>query len=38
MPAEKLFENKIKRDLVSKVIYPWGTSKDKMPLKPTGYY
>lgn len=38
MPAEKLFENKIKRYLVSKGIYPLGTPKDKMPLKPTGYY
>ena len=38
MPAEKLFENKIKRYLISKGIYPLGTPKDKMPLKPTGYY
>lgn len=38
MPAEKLFENKIKRYLVSKGIYPLGTPKDKMSLKPTGYY
>ena len=38
MGVEKLFENKIKRYLVSKGIYPLGTPKDKMPLKPTGYY
>ena len=38
MPAEKLFENKIKRYLISKGIYSLGTPKDKMPLKPTGYY
>ena len=36
--AEKLFENRIKRYLVSKGIYPFGTSEDKMPVKPTGYY
>lgn len=38
MGAEKLFENKIKRYLVSKGIYPLGTPKDKMPLKATGYF
>ena len=38
MGVEKLFENKIKRYLVSKGIYPLGTPNDKMPLKPTGYY
>ena len=38
MPAEKLFENKVKRYLVSKGIYPLGTPRDKMPVKPTGYW
>lgn len=38
MGAEKLFENKIKRYLMSKGIYPLGTPKDKMPVKPTGYF
>ena len=38
MPAEKLFENKVKKYLVSKGIYPLGTPRDKMSLKPTGYY
>ena len=38
MAAEKLFENKIKRFLNSEGIYPLGTSKNKMMVKPCGYY
>ena len=36
--VEKLFENKIKRYLQSKGIYPLGTPKEKMTVKATGYY
>lgn len=36
--SEKLFENKIKKYLQTKGIYPLGTAREKMSVKPTGYY
>ena len=38
MAGEKLFENKIKKYLQTKGIYPLGTPREKMSVKPTGYY
>lgn len=36
--AEKLFENKIKKYLQTKGVYPLGTTREKTSVKPTGYY
>lgn len=36
--AEKNFENKVKRWLVSQGIYPFGYPKDKMNATPCGYF
>lgn len=38
MGQEKNFENRIKRFLESKGIYPLGTPQQKMTVKPIGYY
>lgn len=38
MPAEKTFENKLKRWLESEGIYPFGTPKNKMITAPCGYW
>lgn len=38
MAGEKAFENKIKKYLTSKGIYPLGTPQDKMSVEPTGYF
>ncbi len=38
MPAEKNFENRVKKYLQSLGIYPLGTGKDKMTVSPIGYY
>lgn len=38
MAAEKLFENKIKRWLISEGIYPFGYPSEKMHVPPCGYF
>ena len=38
MGLEKAFENRVKRFLESKGIYPLGTPRQKMKVKPIGYW
>lgn len=38
MGSEKLFENKVKRWLISQGIYPFGYPREKMHVKPCGYW